>query len=82
MSVFAFCTLLTAMSTLVVVLPSSWMLLAVLLVVGFGSLGQFPMYYAFTQEISVRRLGRVTGTLSFLTWTSTALDPGADRPMG
>ena len=73
MSVFAFCTLLTAMSTLVVVVPASWMLLAVLLVVGFGSLGQFPMYYAFTQELSVHRLGRVTGTLSFLTWTSTAL---------
>ena len=73
MSVFAFCTLLTAMSTLVAVLPASWMLLAVLLVVGFGSLGQFPMYYAFTQELSVSRMGRVTGTLSFLTWTSTAL---------
>jgi ACS family hexuronate transporter-like MFS transporter len=73
MSVFAFCTLLTAMSTLVAILPASWLFLAVLLVVGFGSLGQFPMYYAFTQEISVSRMGRVTGTLSFLTWTSTAL---------
>jgi ACS family hexuronate transporter-like MFS transporter len=72
-SVFAFCTLLTAMSTLVAVLPASWMLLAGLLVLGFGSLGQFPMYYAFTQEISTRRLGRVTGILSFLTWTATGL---------
>jgi ACS family hexuronate transporter-like MFS transporter len=79
MAVFAFCTLLTAMSTLVAVLPASWMLLAALLVVGFGSLGQFPMYYAFTQEISVRRMGRVTGTLSFLTWTSTAL---VQEPIG
>jgi ACS family hexuronate transporter-like MFS transporter len=73
MSVFAFCTLLTAMSTLVAVLPASWMLLAMLLVLGFGSLGQFPMYYALTQEISTRRLGRVTGILSFLTWTATGL---------
>jgi ACS family hexuronate transporter-like MFS transporter len=73
MAVFAMCTLLTATSTLVAVLPASWPLLATLLVVGFGSLGQFPMYYAFTQELSVSRLGRVTGTLSFLTWTSTAL---------
>lgn len=73
MSVFAFCTLLTAMSTLVAVLPASWMLLAMLLVVGFGSLGQFPMYYAFSQELATRRLGRLTGTLSFLTWTATGL---------
>jgi MFS transporter, ACS family, aldohexuronate transporter len=72
-SVFAFCTLLTAMSTLVVVLPASWMLLALLLVLGFGSLGQFPMYYAFSQELATRRLGRLTGTLSFLTWTATGL---------
>jgi ACS family hexuronate transporter-like MFS transporter len=79
MSVFAFCTLLTAMSTLVAILPASWMLLAALLVVGFGSLGQFPMYYAFSQEISVSRMGRVTGTLSFLTWTSTAL---VQEPIG
>jgi MFS transporter, ACS family, hexuronate transporter len=73
MTVFAFCTLLTATSMLVAVLPSAWMVLAMLLVVGFGSLGQFPMYYAFAQEISVSRMGRVTGTLSFLTWTATAL---------
>jgi MFS transporter, ACS family, hexuronate transporter len=79
MSVFTFCTLLTAMTTLVAVLPASWMLLAALLVVGFGSLGQFPMYYAFTQELSVSRLGRVTGTLSFLTWTATAL---INEPIG
>lgn len=78
-SVFAVCTLLTAMSTLVAVLPAGWMLLAALLVVGFGSLGQFPMYYAFTQELSVSRMGRVTGALSFLTWTATAL---INEPIG
>ena len=79
MTVFAFCTLLTAMSMLVAFLPASWLFLAILLVVGFGSLGQFPMYYAFTQELSVSRMGRVTGTLSFLTWTSTAL---VQEPIG
>lgn len=79
MSVFAFCAMLTALSTLVAVLPASWLFLGVLLVVGFGSLGQFPMYYAFTQEISVSRMGRVTGTLSFLTWTATAL---VNEPIG
>lgn len=78
-SVFAFCTLLTAMSTVVALQPAPWLLLAVLLIVGFGSLGQFPMYYAFTQEMSVSRMGRVTGVLSFLTWTATAL---INEPIG
>ena len=50
-----------------------------MLVIGFGSLGQFPIYYAFTQELSVSRMGRVTGTLSFLTWTATAL---VQEPIG
>jgi hypothetical protein len=31
------------------------------------------MYYAFSQELATRRLGRLTGTLSFLTWTATGL---------
>ena len=62
-------------------LPASWLFLAILLVIGFGSLGQFPMYYAFTQELSVSRMGRVTGTLSFLTWTVDGPRPGADRPV-
>jgi len=52
--------------------PASWALLGILLVVGFGSLGLFPTYYAFTQELSVRQMGKVTGVLSFVTWTSTA----------
>ncbi len=76
MAAFAFCVLLTASSTLMVLLPSSWGLLVILLLVGFGSLGQFPPYYAFTQELSVRQMGNITGLLSFMTWTSTALVQG------
>jgi ACS family hexuronate transporter-like MFS transporter len=57
-------------------LPASWLLLLVLLAIGFGSLGQFPTYYAFSQELSVRQMGKVTGVLSFVTWTSFALVQG------
>ena len=56
--------------------PASWALLGTLLVVDFGSLGLFPTYYVFTQELSVRQMGKVTGVLSFVTWTSTAFVQG------
>ena len=69
-------SLLTAASIVTAVLPASWLLLMTLLMIGFGSLGQFPTYYAFTQELSVRQMGKVTGALSFVTWTSTALVQG------
>jgi MFS transporter, ACS family, hexuronate transporter len=76
MATFSFCVLLTAVSTVTALLPASWMLLGTLLVIGFGSLGQFPTYYAFTQELSIRQMGKVTGVLSFVTWTSTAFLQG------
>ena len=72
----------TALSTLAAFLPASSMLLVTLLLVGFGSLGQFPLYYAFTQELSTRRMGKVTGVLSFLTWISNALLQGAESASG
>ena len=70
LTTFIACALLTALSVLAAVLPASGMLLCVLLLIGFGSLGQFPTYYAFTQELSTRRMGNVTGVLSFAFWLS------------
>jgi len=73
MSMFLGCSCLTGLCVVAAFLPASWLLLATLLCIGFGSLGQFPIYYALSQELSARRMGRVTGALSFLTWTATAL---------
>jgi ACS family hexuronate transporter-like MFS transporter len=79
MTTFFACSLLTALSVLAAVLPASWLLLVILLLMGFGSLGQFPTYYAFTQELSAKRMGNVTGVLSFLTWSFHAL---VQKPIG
>jgi ACS family hexuronate transporter-like MFS transporter len=73
MATFLACVTLTALGTVAAVLPASWLLLLILLLLGFGSLGQFPIYYAFTQELSARRMGNVTGLLSFIFWLSYAL---------
>ena len=64
---------------LAAVLPASWLLLATLLVIGFGSLGQFPTYYALTQELTAQRMGNVTGVLSFSTWMFHAI---VQEPIG
>ena len=73
MSMFLFCSCLTSLCVAAAFLPASSLLLVTLLLIGFGSLGQFPIYYALSQELSARRMGKVTGALSFLTWTATAL---------
>ncbi len=79
MTTFAGCCVLTAATVLAASLPASWGLLAILLVIGFGSLGQFPTYYAFTQELSARRMGKVTGLLSFAFWFVYSL---VQKPVG
>ncbi len=69
---YSLCSMLACLTCLAAVLPQGWALLIVLLFVGAGTLGLFPCYYSFTQELSVSDLGKVTGLLSFLGWIASA----------
>jgi ACS family hexuronate transporter-like MFS transporter len=70
--VYLACAVLAALTTVAASLPAGWALLATLLAVAAGTLGVFPCYYAFTQELTVSHMGRVTGMLSFIGWLASA----------
>jgi ACS family hexuronate transporter-like MFS transporter len=42
------------------------LLFVVLLLIGFGALGSFSSYFAFSQDVSVKHQGKVTGTLGLI----------------
>ena len=72
LAVFLGYGLLTALAVVATFLPAGPLLLAVLLVVGFGSLGVFPAYYSFSQELTAKHLGLLTGVLGFVCWMALA----------
>ena len=72
-SVFVVCALLALLALVVTSLPSGPLLLGVLLVIGFASLALFPIYYSFSQDLTVRHQGKVTGALGCINWLAMAL---------
>ncbi len=60
---FAICAVLALGTLAVPFLPTGWPLQTGLLVVAFAALGLFPTYFAFSQELSSKHQGKVTGTL-------------------
>lgn len=70
--VYLGCSLLAGLTTLAAFLPQGWPLLATLLCVAAGTLGVFPCYYSFTQEVTVTHMGRLTGMLSFIGWLASS----------
>jgi ACS family hexuronate transporter-like MFS transporter len=65
MSFLAMLTLLAAR------LPAGLPLLGTLLIVGFGTLGVFPCYYSFAQEMPARHIGKINGLLGACGWFVT-----------
>jgi ACS family hexuronate transporter-like MFS transporter len=68
MVVFAGCAFLALLSIPVAFLGSGPLLLVLLLVLGFAVLGLFPNYYSFSQELTSRHQGKVTGMLGCACW--------------
>ena len=65
---FAGCSLMCLTLVALPWLPRGWLLLAVLLISGAGALGVFPLYHAYTQEISGRHQGKITGFAGVAAW--------------
>lgn len=70
--VYLFCSILAALTTVAAFLPAGWILLGTLLCIAAGTLGLFPCYYSFTQEVTASHMGRLTGLLSFVGWLMSA----------
>jgi ACS family hexuronate transporter-like MFS transporter len=71
--VFSGCTCLTLLSFVVGVLPPGPLMLGLMLMLGFGALGLFPVYYSLTQELTVVHQGKLTGILSCATWIASGV---------
>jgi MFS family permease len=70
---FCVCALMASVTILVPWLPKGWVLLAVLLIAGAGSLGVFPTYHAFTQDLTRLHQGKVTGVAGVAAWAVSPL---------
>jgi ACS family hexuronate transporter-like MFS transporter len=70
--VFFFCAALTLLLLIVPMQSNPMVLVALLLIVGFGALGVFPNYYSFSQDLTKRHQGKLTGVLSCLCWIAMA----------
>lgn len=70
--VFAVCGLLCATCALTPWLAHGWGLLVVFMLAGAGALGVFPLYHAFTQDLSGRHQGKITGIAGVVAWVLPA----------
>lgn len=68
MGAFLVFALVTGLMVVAARLPAGWALIGLLMLVGCGSLAQFPIYYSLTQELSAAHQGKIGGLLGLLAW--------------
>lgn len=71
LATFAGCAGLALLAVAVVFMPTGPLLLIVLLFVAAGTLGLFPNYYSFSQELTRVHQGKISGALSTIAWVGT-----------
>ena len=71
-AVYSLAAALCTLGAAVAVLPRGPALLGLLLVIAFASLALFPNYYSFSQELTTRHQGKVSGALGCMCWLSIA----------
>ncbi len=76
---FLACALMCLLMVTLPWLQHGWLLLMLLLIAGAGALGVFPIYHAFTQDLSHRHQGKITGIAGVAAW---AFSPLAQRMFG
>jgi len=70
--VFTVCSSVCTLTVVASMLPQSWLLLLTLLIIGAATLGLFPCYYSFTQELNSKHIGKASGLLSAIGWLVSA----------
>jgi len=70
--VYGVCAGLSTLTLVAALLPKGPVLLAVLLVVAGATLGMFPCYYSFAQDLGRQNVGKVSGLLAALGWVVSA----------
>lgn len=69
---FTACASLAGLSAFIPWIPSGPPLFVTMLLVGAGLLGLFPCNYSFSQDLSQRHQGKITGLLATIIWLVTS----------
>jgi len=72
MLTFTACAVFASSALVIADIQRGPILLGLILIFGFGCLGLFPNFYSFSQELSGRNQGKLTGALGATTWIVTS----------